>query len=79
MEIVQNIGRALQLNEAGYTKMARVIVPVFLEPNEAPTNMVASASFRPLVARCLVSTAFARLLNVACRAVGLPWISDPTP
>ncbi|MFD4035522.1 hypothetical protein ACFWVP_34645, partial [Streptomyces sp. NPDC058637] len=28
----------------------RIIVPVFLEPNEDPTDMVASASFRPLVA-----------------------------
>ncbi len=29
---------------------ARIVVPVFLEPNEDPTYMVASASFRPLVA-----------------------------
>ncbi|MFH9677815.1 Helicase associated domain protein [Streptomyces sp. NPDC017405] len=50
VEIVQNIGRALRLNRDGSTKVARIIVPVFLEPNEDPTDMVASASFRPLVA-----------------------------
>ncbi|KAF2775342.1 putative DEAD-like helicase [Streptomyces sp. OM5714] len=48
--IVQNIGRALRLNKDGSTKVARIIVPVFLEPGEDPTDMVASASFRPLVA-----------------------------
>ncbi|MFD9536989.1 Helicase associated domain protein [Streptomyces sp. NPDC060010] len=50
VEIVQNIGRALRLNRDGSTKVARIIVPVFLEPNEDPTDMVASASYRPLVA-----------------------------
>ncbi|MFF1643224.1 Helicase associated domain protein [Streptomyces sp. NPDC058246] len=50
VEIVQNIGRALRLNKDGTTKVARIIVPVFLEPNEDPIDMVASASFRPLVA-----------------------------
>ncbi|WP_206508041.1 DEAD/DEAH box helicase [Streptomyces chrestomyceticus] len=50
VEIVQNIGRALRLNKDGSTKTARIIVPVFLEPGEDPTDMVASASFRPLVA-----------------------------
>lgn len=50
IEIVQNIGRALRLNKDGSTKVARVIVPVFLEPGENPTDMVASASFRPLAA-----------------------------
>ncbi|MFE7618185.1 Helicase associated domain protein [Streptomyces sp. NPDC057496] len=50
VEIVQNIGRALRLNRDGSTKIARIIVPVFLEPNEDPTDMVASASFKPLVA-----------------------------
>ncbi|MEU2835065.1 Helicase associated domain protein [Streptomyces lavendulae] len=50
VEIVQNIGRALRLNRDGSTKVARIIVPVFLEPNEDPTDMIASASFRPLVA-----------------------------
>jgi hypothetical protein len=50
VEIVQNIGRALRLNKDGTTKVARIIVPVFLEPGEDPTDMVASVSFRPLVA-----------------------------
>ncbi|PWI46216.1 DEAD/DEAH box helicase [Streptomyces sp. ICBB 8177] len=50
VEIVQNIGRALRLNRDGSTKIARIIVPVFLEPGEDPTDMVASASFKPLVA-----------------------------
>ncbi|MFE9613478.1 Helicase associated domain protein [Streptomyces sp. NPDC006012] len=50
VEIVQNIGRALRLNRNGSTKVARIIVPVFLEPGEDPQDMVASASFRPLVA-----------------------------
>jgi superfamily II DNA or RNA helicase len=50
VEIVQNIGRALRLNKDGSTKVARIIVPVFLEPGEDPQGMVASASFRPLVA-----------------------------
>lgn len=50
VEIVQNIGRALRPNPDGTTKTARIIVPVFLEPGENPDNMVASASFRPLVA-----------------------------
>ncbi|WP_329453784.1 DEAD/DEAH box helicase [Streptomyces sp. NBC_01497] len=50
VEIVQNIGRALRLNRDGSTKVARIIVPIFLEPNEDPNDMVASASFRPLVA-----------------------------
>ncbi|MFB9351552.1 Helicase associated domain protein [Streptomyces heliomycini] len=50
VEIVQNIGRALRPHHDGTTKIARIIVPVFLEPSEDPTDMVASASFRPLVA-----------------------------
>ncbi|MFF5860751.1 Helicase associated domain protein [Streptomyces sp. NPDC012751] len=50
VEIVQNIGRALRLNKDGSIKVARIIVPIFLEPGEDPTDMVASASFRPLVA-----------------------------
>ncbi|MEV6766927.1 Helicase associated domain protein [Streptomyces sp. NPDC051105] len=50
VEIVQNIGRALRLNRDGSTKVARVIVPVFLQCGEDPTDMVASASFAPLVA-----------------------------
>ncbi|MFH8259299.1 DEAD/DEAH box helicase [Streptomyces roseolus] len=50
VEIVQNIGRALRLNRDGSMKVARIIVPVFLEPGEDPADMVASASFKPLVA-----------------------------
>ncbi|MFD4144290.1 Helicase associated domain protein [Streptomyces sp. NPDC058572] len=50
VEIVQNIGRALRLNKDGSTKVARIIVPVFLEPREDPTDMVASASYAGLVA-----------------------------
>ncbi|WP_217133055.1 DEAD/DEAH box helicase [Streptomyces sp. AC558_RSS880] len=50
VEIVQNIGRALRPHRDGTTKVARIIVPVFLEPGEDPTDMVASASFKPLVA-----------------------------
>jgi predicted helicase len=38
------------LNRDSSTKVARIIVPVFPEPGEDPTDMVASASFRPLVA-----------------------------
>ncbi|MFD3761060.1 Helicase associated domain protein [Streptomyces sp. NPDC058622] len=50
VEIVQNIGRALRPNPDGTTKVARIIVPVFLEAGEDPGDMVASASFAPLVA-----------------------------
>ncbi|MFC9627101.1 Helicase associated domain protein [Streptomyces sp. NPDC056930] len=50
VEIVQNIGRALRPNPDGTTKVARIIVPVFLQPGEDPKDMVASASFAPLVA-----------------------------
>ncbi|MET8454558.1 Helicase associated domain protein [Streptomyces sp. NPDC005209] len=50
VEIVQNIGRALRPAADGGAKVARVIVPVFLEPGENPQDMVASASFRPLAA-----------------------------
>ncbi|MFK4804081.1 Helicase associated domain protein [Streptomyces sp. MPA0124] len=50
VEIVQNIGRALRLNQDGSTKIARIIVPVFLQPGEDPTDMVASASYAGLVA-----------------------------
>ncbi|MGW0191612.1 Helicase associated domain protein [Streptomyces sp. NPDC003362] len=50
VEIVQNIGRALRPNPDGTTKVARIIVPVFLQPGEDPTDMVASASYAPLVA-----------------------------
>ncbi|MFD8938561.1 Helicase associated domain protein, partial [Streptomyces sp. NPDC059578] len=50
VEIVQNIGRALRPNPDGTTKVARIIVPIFLEAGENPGDMVASASFKPLVA-----------------------------
>ncbi|KPI33407.1 helicase-associated protein [Actinobacteria bacterium OV450] len=50
VEIVQNIGRALRLNKDGSTKIARIIVPVFLQPGEDPKDMIASASYKPLVA-----------------------------
>ncbi|WP_217253148.1 DEAD/DEAH box helicase [Streptomyces sp. AC602_WCS936] len=50
VEIVQNIGRALRLNRDGSTKVARIIVPVFLELGEDPTDMIASASYAGLVA-----------------------------
>ncbi|GGL83254.1 helicase [Streptomyces anthocyanicus] len=50
VEIVQNIGRALRPNRDGSPKVARIIVPVFLQPGEDPTDMIASASFKPLVA-----------------------------
>jgi hypothetical protein len=50
VEIVQNIGRALRPNPDGTQKTARIIVPVFLQPGEDPTDMIASASFAPLVA-----------------------------
>ncbi|MGA5354865.1 Helicase associated domain protein [Streptomyces thermodiastaticus] len=50
VEIVQNIGRALRPSPNGSAKVARIIVPVFLEPGEDPAGMIASASYRPLVA-----------------------------
>ncbi|MGW5611660.1 Helicase associated domain protein [Streptomyces sp. NPDC003753] len=50
VEIVQNIGRALRPNPDGTAKTARIIVPVFLQPGEDPRDMIASASFAPVVA-----------------------------
>ncbi|MET9804678.1 Helicase associated domain protein [Streptomyces sp. NPDC006368] len=48
VDIVQAIGRALrQKPNAG--KVASLIVPVFLGPDESPSDMVTSASYRPLV------------------------------
>ncbi|MEU0670902.1 Helicase associated domain protein [Streptomyces lavendulocolor] len=48
VDIVQAIGRALrQKPNAG--KLASLIVPVFLGPDESPEDMVTSASYRPLV------------------------------
>ncbi|GAA3043959.1 DEAD/DEAH box helicase [Streptomyces roseofulvus] len=50
VEIVQNIGRALRPNPDGTAKTARIIVPVFLHADEDPKDMIASASYAPLVA-----------------------------
>ncbi|MEU4850595.1 DEAD/DEAH box helicase, partial [Streptomyces gilvosporeus] len=48
VDIVQAIGRALrQKPNAG--KMASLIVPVFLGPDETSADMVTSASYKPLV------------------------------
>ncbi|MFI0020073.1 DEAD/DEAH box helicase [Streptomyces griseus] len=49
VEIVQIIGRALR-QEPGDGKVSRIVVPVFLEPGEDPGDMMASSSYRPLVA-----------------------------
>ncbi|MFD3729602.1 Helicase associated domain protein, partial [Streptomyces sp. NPDC058671] len=49
VDIVQNIGRALRPNPDGSVKTARIIIPVFLQPREDPKDMVASASYQPLV------------------------------
>ncbi|MEU6709664.1 DEAD/DEAH box helicase [Streptomyces wuyuanensis] len=49
VDIVQNIGRALRPNPDGTVKTARIIIPVFLQPGEDPKDMVASASYQPLV------------------------------
>ncbi|MFZ4277917.1 Helicase associated domain protein [Streptomyces arboris] len=49
VEIVQIIGRALR-QEPGDGKISRIIVPVFLEPGEDPGDMMASSSYRGLVA-----------------------------
>jgi superfamily II DNA or RNA helicase len=49
VDVVQNIGRALRPNPDGTTKTARIITPVFLQPGEDPKDMIASASYQPLV------------------------------
>ncbi|WP_444971278.1 Helicase associated domain protein [Streptomyces sp. SAI-25] len=49
VEIVQIIGRALR-QEPGEGKVSRIVVPVFLEPGEDPGDMMASSSYRGLVA-----------------------------
>ncbi|MDQ0808290.1 superfamily II DNA or RNA helicase [Streptomyces sp. B3I7] len=49
VDIVQNIGRALRPNPDGSVKTARIIIPVFLQPGEDPKDMIASASYQPLV------------------------------
>ncbi|MFE7753948.1 Helicase associated domain protein [Streptomyces sp. NPDC057429] len=48
VEIVQITGRGLR-QDPGEGKVARLIVPVFLEPEEDPSDMMASSSYRPLV------------------------------
>lgn len=48
-EIVQITGRGLR-QDPGEGKVARLVVPVFLRPGEDPQDMMASASYRPLVA-----------------------------
>ncbi|MGW0877788.1 Helicase associated domain protein [Streptomyces sp. NPDC002740] len=47
-DIVQAIGRALR-QQPGQRKLASLIVPVFLQPGEAPEDMFTSGSYRPLV------------------------------
>ncbi|MEU4181517.1 DEAD/DEAH box helicase family protein, partial [Streptomyces sp. NPDC026589] len=49
VEVVQIIGRALR-QEPGDGKVSRIVVPVFLEPGEDPGDMMASSSYRGLVA-----------------------------
>ncbi|MFD0020078.1 Helicase associated domain protein [Streptomyces sp. NPDC058382] len=49
VDVVQNIGRALRPNLDGRAKTARIIIPVFLQPGEDPKDMIASASYQPLV------------------------------
>ncbi|MET8682225.1 Helicase associated domain protein [Streptomyces sp. NPDC004647] len=49
IDIVQAVGRALR-QEPGEGKVARLIVPVFIAPGEDPQDMLASASYAPLVA-----------------------------
>ncbi|MGW6015816.1 Helicase associated domain protein [Streptomyces sp. NPDC055210] len=47
-DIVQAIGRALR-QKPGQGKLASLIVPVFLQPDEKPEDMFMSGSYRPLV------------------------------
>ncbi|MEV5982894.1 Helicase associated domain protein [Streptomyces sp. NPDC052114] len=47
-DIVQAIGRALR-QKPGEGKLASLIVPVFLQPDEEPEDMFTSGSYRPLV------------------------------
>ncbi|MCM2388083.1 DEAD/DEAH box helicase [Streptomyces albipurpureus] len=48
VDIVQAIGRALR-QKPGQDKLATLIVPVFLGPDETPEEMPYSASYRPLL------------------------------
>lgn len=47
-DIVQAIGRALR-QKPGQGKLASLVVPVFLGPDEVPEDMFTSRSYRPLV------------------------------
>ncbi|MGW3381958.1 hypothetical protein ACWDCO_17435 [Streptomyces albogriseolus] len=47
-DIVQAIGRALR-QKPGEGKLASLIVPVFLQPDESPEDMFTSDSYKPLV------------------------------
>lgn len=47
-DIVQAVGRALR-QKPGQGKLASLIVPVFLQPDEVPEDMFTSGSYRPLV------------------------------
>ncbi|RZE14650.1 helicase, partial [Streptomyces albidoflavus] len=47
-DIVQAIGRALR-QKPGQGKLASLIVPVFLQPDESPEDMFTSGSYKPLV------------------------------
>ncbi|MEU0687521.1 DEAD/DEAH box helicase [Streptomyces uncialis] len=49
VDVVQNIGRALRPNPDGSVKTARIVIPVFLQAGEDPKDMIASASYQPLV------------------------------
>lgn len=49
VDIVQNVGRGLR-QQPGEGKVARIVVPVFLQPGESPGDMISSSSYRPLVA-----------------------------
>ncbi|GGR56071.1 DEAD/DEAH box helicase [Streptomyces roseolus] len=93
VELVQNIGRALRPDPDGTAKTARILVPVFLRPDEDPRDMVASASYAPLVAvlnglrshsEHLVAdlasrgrTRGARTVHVHREAAGRPGAADP--
>ncbi|MDT0347731.1 DEAD/DEAH box helicase [Streptomyces litchfieldiae] len=48
VDIVQAIGRALR-QKPGEGKLASLIVPVFLAPDEQPKDMFTSASYKPLI------------------------------
>ncbi|MFB7763498.1 DEAD/DEAH box helicase [Streptomyces xiamenensis] len=47
-EVAQAVGRSLR-QHPGEGKIARIIVPVYLQPGEEPDSMFASRSYQPLV------------------------------